>query len=279
MEVKFLLKDKLKNSSGIKGFISSITKSNKEDIKNMRNKILEITSHIECEKFAERVFLVLFDMNERPLCTCGNTLKYLDFSQGYRKYCSVKCSLSDPIVINKITIHKKTLEYRNKMRILTSRGLYGFGSEKYKNTIKERYGVENISQDDKIHQKQHAVRSKIFTFPDGRIETVQGYETFAINELLKTYDSDDIIINLSEIRDNIGRFFYFLDDKKKTYHPDIYIKSEKKIIEVKSDWTLCKELDINLLKKQAVIEKGYKFEFMVYDKTGNNITDNLQHII
>ena len=46
------------------------------------------------------------------------------------------------------------------------------------------------------------------------------------------------------------------------------------IIEVKSTWTLYKELDINLLKKDSVLKKNVKFMFLVFDKDGNDIMTN-----
>ena len=271
MYLKTLLRNKLENSNGPRGFISSLTKSRKSDIVAIRNEILALTRNLECKKFAERVFLVYQGLSTKPTCECGKTLAYLDFSQGYRSFCSVKCSLSDLNVISLITKHKKTPEYREKMRILTKRKIYGFGTEKFRKTIRERYGVENISQDTSIHKRQHRVRSKQYIFPSGRIEMIQGYEHLAIDEILKNFNEDDIVVNLSEIRDLVGRFFYKLGDQKKVYHPDIYIKSSRTIVEVKSGWTFSKELEINMLKKQAVLEKGLNFEFMIFDRNGTKL--------
>lgn len=59
-----------------------------------------------------------------------------------------------------------------------------------------------------------------------------------------------------------------MDEKDRTYLPDIYIKSENKIIEVKSKWTYELELDKNNLKKETCLSIGLKFEFWVFDKKG-----------
>jgi len=37
--------------------------------------------------------------------------------------------------------------------------------------------------------------------------------------------------------------WYEFEDKRRRYYPDIYIKSQNKIIEVKSDYTFYKEYD------------------------------------
>ena len=59
---------------------------------------------------------------------------------------------------------------------------------------------------------------------------------------------------------------YFLNGKQKRYYPDIWIKSENIIIEVKSDYTYKKDLIKNILKALATRKLNYNFEFWVYDK-------------
>jgi hypothetical protein len=44
---------------------------------------------------------------------------------------------------------------------------------------------------------------------------------------------------------------------------DIYIKSENRVIEVKSDYTFNKEKEKNLLKRDSVINKGINFNFII----------------
>jgi len=58
-------------------------------------------------------------------------------------------------------------------------------------------------------------------------------------------------------------FKLFDNSKTRRYYPDIYIKSENKIIEVKSDYTMKQHKNINLLKRQACLDKGLQFEFMI----------------
>jgi len=59
----------------------------------------------------------------------------------------------------------------------------------------------------------------------------------------------------------------FADDllQVQHYYPDIYIKSENKVIEVKSNYTFYKDYDKNILKKKACIKMGLDFEFMILD--------------
>ncbi len=64
---------------------------------------------------------------------------------------------------------------------------------------------------------------------------------------------------------------------KHVYFPDIYIKSENKIIEVKSEWTMkLKRANLNE-KAEATVKAGYTFEIWIYDSNknkGNEIVCN-----
>lgn len=130
----------------------------------------------------------------------------------------------------------------------------------------KNHGVENPAQSQEIMTKtQHnAKKFKSFKFPSGEIRKVQGYEPFALNELLsKGYTDEQIITD----RKSIPRITY-ADGKKRYYFPDIFIPHENKIIEVKSTWTLtCNPENIEL-KKQATISAGYSYELWCYNAKG-----------
>lgn len=69
--------------------------------------------------------------------------------------------------------------------------------------------------------------------PSGIIRKVQGYEPFALDDLIKKYNEEQIKTD----RKNIPRIPYKLEGKQKYYFPDIYIPDENFIIEVKSNYT------------------------------------------
>jgi hypothetical protein len=106
-------------------------------------------------------------------------------------------------------------------------------------------------------------RFKEFVFPSGRIVKVQGYEDKALILLIQKYSEDNIIVGRKEISAEIGKIYYMNKNTQHIYFPDIYIKSENKIIEVKSSYTYEVHKDINELKKQACIDKGLFFEFLI----------------
>ena len=106
---------------------------------------------------------------------------------------------------------------------------------------------------------------KEYILPSGNKVYVQGYEPYAITELLKLYSETDFTV----LRNEIPTITYKFENKEHTYFPDIYIPKENRIIEIKSTWTYTKYIDKNMAKLNACKEQGYDFEFWVYDKKYN----------
>jgi hypothetical protein len=105
---------------------------------------------------------------------------------------------------------------------------------------------------------------KKYIFPSGKIAMVQGNEIKALDILITKYSENDIFVGRKNIENEIGLIKYLGKDQKiHVYYPDIYIKSENKIYEVKSIFTYNLHKDINLLKEQACINMDLKFEFLI----------------
>ena len=77
------------------------------------------------------------------------------------------------------------------------------------------------------------------------------------------YNEDDIIVGVQNIIDEIGFFHYEYENETRRYYPDIYIKSENRVIEVKSTYTFNKEKEKNLLKRESVLNKNINFNFII----------------
>ena len=133
-----------------------------------------------------------------------------------------------------------------------------------------RYGCKSPMQDPTVFDRSVKNRRnwKEYQLPSGKIIKVQGYEPFALDLLCEIYNEDDIETS----RKYVPNIWYFdKDNINRRYYPDIFIKSENLILEVKSTYFLNLEYDINMLKQQACLEAGYKFEFLVFDQKGNLI--------
>ena len=177
--------------------------------------------------------------------------------------------------------------------------------EKYSQTIMKRYGVEHYSQTyeflDKCKKKwkstlgvEHPMhdieiaenvitklhKTKKIKLPTGVTALLQGYEPYALALLYEKHEVNDIVVEKKEIESYVGKIFYTdFNGKIHRYYPDFYIISSRTIIEVKSTWTynrngfIKNDENINILKKDACISKGFLFTFIIIDK---NIIKNLK---
>ena len=99
-------------------------------------------------------------------------------------------------------------------------------------------------------------------FPSGKVVHIQGFENLALDELLHTYDESDILVGSK----NMPKIWYEYATVKRRYYPDIFIPKDNLLIEVKSDFTMRANFEINNIKAQAARDHGYNFEFYVYDQ-------------
>jgi hypothetical protein len=113
---------------------------------------------------------------------------------------------------------------------------------------------------------KNSYKLKTYIFPSGKEIKCQGYEPFALDELVKTYEEDDIFTGAK----NVPIIWYITDDGKKHRHyVDIFIPNENKCIEVKSTWTLKKKKDNILDKQKSAKKQGFLYEIWVFDSKGN----------
>jgi len=146
--------------------------------------------------------------------------------------------------------------------------------EKIIKTNLERYGVEYISQSQEIQEKiqKNSKKFKPYKMPSGIERKVQGYEPFALDILIQTYNEEQIKTD----RKDVPRIKYIVNEKNKYYFPDIFIPHENKIIEVKSTWTYKCKTDNITLKKEASIAQGYNYEIWCFNDKGEIIDlDNI----
>ncbi len=122
----------------------------------------------------------------------------------------------------------------------------------------------------KVHAAQF--RHKPYTYPSGRETTVQGYEGFCIDDLInnENIDENDICNEISFKNDpqKMPEIWYDFDGKRRRYYPDIFIPSQNRIIEVKSEYIFELHREMNIAKAEACLEAGYNYEFRFYDRDG-----------
>lgn len=109
---------------------------------------IQDTYKFDC-KFHEKMYMYFNGLTEPHKCPrCGKKTKFINFSNGYSNFCSVKCS--------------RNSEETQQKYVNTCLERYGVDNvaktpkakEKYRTTCIERYGVENTSQSDLIKEKK-----------------------------------------------------------------------------------------------------------------------------
>lgn len=173
------------------------------------------------------------------------------------------------------TISKDPLYHINRMNKLRSTCITKYGNNYFMGTPKflkmsadtlyKKFGVYHNSHVSEVLDKRWINTSHKYRFPSNNIIRVQGYEPLCLDELLLSgYKEIDIIVGSTEIEKHIGKLTYITDDGKlHRYFPDIFIPSENLIIEVKSAYTLSKDINIKL-KEQSVVNANLKYLLKIY---------------
>lgn len=136
---------------------------------------------------------------------------------------------------------------------------------KAEDTNEERYGFKYPTQNAELMRKAftNSFRMKEFVFPSGLITTCMGYEHFAIQELLKQVEEDDIYTDVKQFPYRKPN-----EEKDRQYTPDIYVKSLNLYIEVKSTWTITQDHENIIRKQTAVKDTGANCEIWVINEKG-----------
>jgi hypothetical protein len=193
----------------------------------------------------------------------NNKIKEKTVETNIQKY-GVSCPLNNELIKDKSKI--TCLEKYGVEHISHSVKI----KEKIKQTCLDKYGYEYPQQNPEFAQKvsNNSYKLKLYTLPSGKIIYIQGYEHFALDELLKTINETNILNNKIDLP---PIWYNDINNKKHRHYVDIFIPSENLCIEVKSTWTIEKKKDNVFLKQQAAKELGYKYEIWVYNAKGEKV--------
>ena len=113
------------------------------------------------------------------------------------------------------------------------------------------------------------INKKQYILPSGKIIDYQGYENFALIELLfiEKICEDEIITS----RKLVPEIWYNdKNGKRRRHYVDFYIKSQNRCIEVKSTWT---NQDKNSVfeKQKSAKDLGFIYDIWIFDKNGDKI--------
>jgi hypothetical protein len=239
--------------------------------------------------------ILVYNTNIKFICNCENEseLPFYDIAGRTKElrdkgYCGALCKScnlkrwTDARNTTNLKVHGKlgginiTDESRQK-GINTCMEKYDVPSANMAESVKQKKidtnlkirGVENPAQSQEVMEKiqKNAKKYKVYKMPSGDIRKVQGYEPFALNELVKLYSEEQIKTD----RKDVPRVQYEVDKKKKYHFPDIFIPHENKIIEVKSIWTYKCKADNIQLKKEACEKQGFRYEIWCFNPKGKRV--------
>lgn len=122
------------------------------------------TKYIDSNSISEMIYRYFNNIDEIPVCNvCGNKNKFINFSKGYTKHCSYKCTQNDKKVRDKYKescakkygdCFYKQFSEAGKLTKLNRYNDENYNNvEKSKKTCLERYGVENPMQNKDIQNK------------------------------------------------------------------------------------------------------------------------------
>lgn len=145
-----------------------------------------------------------------------------------------------------------------------------FQNKKVETNI-QKYGYTHPSKNAEMFEMamKKSYKLKDYTLPSGNIIKIQGYEHYALNDLLKEGILEEDIINGCK---NVPEIWYEDENNKNRRHyVDIFIPSQNRCIEVKSTWTAEKKKDCIFLKQHAGKALGYNYEIWVYNANGKKV--------
>lgn len=139
-------------------------------INNIKNE-LDFFIKIDCDN-VEKLYRYLHQDNNEHYCECGKKLEFINFSKGFKNFCSVSCSRKSVLTQEKYKqtcLNKYGTEFYNN-------------KEKIKQTNLKKLGVEYPLQSKKIQEKIQKNNLQKF----GNITPCQyGFKDFKKNLLIK----------------------------------------------------------------------------------------------
>jgi len=173
------------------------------------------------------------------------------------------------------TVLLKSVQEKSKQTVMDKYGVDSVSKlpqtrEKMHQTNLLKYGYRHAMQNREIYMKQQAsaFTYKIFKFPSGEEIKYQGYENYALQELLSMDIPEEAILEGYNTNLTIK---YDFEEKERTYFPDIYIPAINLIIEVKSEYTYKVDYDKNMAKMKTSAEQGYIVELWVYNEKAERV--------
>jgi hypothetical protein len=243
-----MIKDRKQILDGI--MTSNVKSSEKYLRKNHPELYSDIINHFNQTEikediiFKEKIWLWAMDLKETPKCRCGKSvIMYPKWYDGYRRNCSVACSISDPIRIEKSKQsvldkygsenYLSTEDYREKVR---KSNMEKWGVDHYskteeykvKSTNLEKYGVDHYSKTDdfienvkKTSMEKWGVDNYAKTDDFKSKQKITSMEKWGVDNYSKTEEYKEKTINTNNSKYGIDYYIKTEDFKEKSKNTSI----------------------------------------------------------
>lgn len=227
-------------------------------------------------------------------------------SEGYSMFADYKVAGKGNVEIQKAALIKKYGE-----GVTNSMYIPGMAEKRKKHFI-EKYGVENPSSNQQVKQKRintmmerygiehnfigwqekqfakygvynpahipevaeklcynRFKKRKEYVLSTGEVIHLQGYEPYGFDHLKTLYKENQIQYR----KKNMPELWYNWQGKTRRYYCDFFVADDNLVVEIKSPFTLSRDLGIVKQKILSAQTKGYKVLLLVFDQSGDLILE------
>lgn len=133
-----------------------------------------------------------------------------------------------------------------------------------------KYGVYNPAHIPEVAEKicyNRFKKRKEYKLTTGEVIHLQGYEPYGFDYLKTLYQENQIQYR----KKDMPELWYEWQEKTHRYYCDFFIADDNLVVEIKSPFTLSRDLDIVKQKILSAQTKGYKVLLLVFDQFGGLI--------
>ena len=130
-----------------------------------------------------------------------------------------------------------------------------------------KFGVHNPAHVPEIAETlcyNRFKKRKEYTLSTGKVIHLQGYEPFGFDYLKTLYRENQIQYR----KKDMPELWYNWQEKTRRYYCDFFVADDNLVIEIKSPFTLSRDLDIVKQKILSAQTMGYKVLLLVFDRYG-----------
>lgn len=135
-----------------------------------------------------------------------------------------------------------------------------------------KYGVYNPAHIPEVAEKlcyNRFKKRKEYTLSTGEVIHLQGYEPFGFDYLKTLYQENQIQYR----KKDMPELWYDWQEKTRRYYCDFFVTDDNLVVEIKSPFTLSRDLDIVKQKILSAQTKGYKVLLLVFGQSGDLILE------